>query len=139
MPWKLSVELCHGTFPWNCAVGNFRGTLLTLNPKPQTLNLNPLTPNRSIFPTWAPVECYSFVLHGLRTQVALRIAELLAQDRPCWIYNRDCARSNATGLNGKPFWRKLSAVSPTFTHSTRGLLYFFLFFFLFIVNPSVTR
>lgn len=42
--------------------------------------------------------------------MALRIAELMATERPCWIYNRKCAEMGVNDTKGKPFWRKYSNV-----------------------------
>mmetsp|Transcript_14552 Transcript_14552/g.27970 ORF Transcript_14552/g.27970 Transcript_14552/m.27970 type:complete len:493 (+) Transcript_14552:154-1632(+) len=45
--------------------------------------------------------------------VALRIAELMATERPCWIYNRKCAEMGVNDTKGKPFWRKYSNPDAT--------------------------
>lgn len=43
-------------------------------------------------------------------KVAMKIARLVAEERPCWIYNRKCARMNLTDTTGKPYWQKFNKV-----------------------------
>jgi len=46
-------------------------------------------------------------------KVARRIYELMAADRPCWIFTRDCVRANMTDTRGKPFQNKYMAAGST--------------------------
>ena len=58
-----------------------------------------------------PAEpCVSKFKQAPSDKVAMKIAQLVAEERPCWIYNRKCARMNLTDTTGKPFWQKFNKV-----------------------------
>jgi hypothetical protein len=54
--------------------------------------------------------CVSKFKQAPSDKVAMLIAKLVAEERPCWIYNRKCAAMNLTDTTGRPFWRKFNSV-----------------------------
>jgi hypothetical protein len=58
-----------------------------------------------------PAEpCVSKFKQAPSDKVAMKIARLVAEERPCWIFNRKCARMNFTDTTGKPYWQKFNKV-----------------------------